>query len=117
MLALLAKFHFGGAERGRSTASGNGAFPSETWERVKLALCVAPVPDTSCQMKVSSGFGSLATSRPTRVPVSFPSVKTEKQGPSVKVEHLSASRTTQHLCRSKRARFTDFSESACQLRE
>ena len=31
--ALLAKFYFGGAEQGRSTASGKCAFPSETWER------------------------------------------------------------------------------------
>ena len=32
-LLLPAKFHFGGAERGRSTASGKSAFPSATWER------------------------------------------------------------------------------------
>ncbi len=32
--AVLAKFHFGGAGRGRSTASGKSAFPSRTWERV-----------------------------------------------------------------------------------
>ena len=34
-MPLSAKFHFGGAERTRSTASGKRTFPSATWERVK----------------------------------------------------------------------------------